>query len=165
MNFTGRFQSENVTDIVESGSGNMRLIPRSMFALLLLAATSGFANADVSELSTEALQAMIADDVIVIDVRRDDEWKRTGLVAGSHPITFFDARGRYDVADWLSQVEAISDGDERTRKVVLICARGVRSSKIAKLLDKRLGFQEIYNVTDGINHWIDAGKPVEKFVP
>ena len=143
----------------------MRLIPRSVSALLVLAATSGFAKADVSELSTEALAAMIADDVIVIDVRRDDEWKRTGMVAGSHPITFFDARGRYDVADWLSQVEAISEGDERTRKVVLICARGVRSSKIAKLLDKRLGFEEIYNVTDGINHWIDAGKPVEKFTP
>ena len=141
----------------------VRLIPRSLSCLLMFAALSGFAHADVSELSTDALQAMIADDVIVIDVRREDEWKHTGVLAGSHAITFFDARGRYDIADWLEQVEAISDGDERSRKIVLICARGVRSSKIANLLDKRLGFKEVYNVTDGINHWIDAGKPVERY--
>lgn len=145
----------------------MRLNCRRLSGLLMLAvlSVSGFASADVSELTNEALEALVTDDVIVIDVRRDDEWKRTGVIAGSHPITFFDARGRYDVADWLSRVEAISDADERSRKVVLICARGVRSSKIANLLDQRLGFSEVYNVTKGIDHWIDAGKPVEKHQP
>lgn len=145
----------------------MRLNSRRLSGLLMLAVLSvtGVTNADVSELTNEGLEALVADDVIVIDVRRDDEWKRTGLIAGSHPITFFDARGRYDVADWLSRVEAISEADERSRKVVLICARGVRSSKIANLLDQRLGFTEVYNVTKGIDHWIDAGKPVEKHQP
>jgi len=144
-----------------------KTINRCVNYAVLLAAffISSDAIADVGELNNQALSEMITDDVIIIDVRRDDEWKRTGVLAGSYPITFFDARGRYDVADWLSQVDAISEADERGQKVVLICAAGVRSAKIAGLLDKRLGFTEIYNVTHGIDHWIERGNPVEPYNP
>ncbi len=137
---------------------------RTIFVVSALC-LSRLASAGVTELDNAALESMLDDDVIVIDVRRIDEWESTGLVNGSHPITFFDARGRYDVADWLSQVDNISDDNEKEKKIVLICARGVRSAKIASLLDKRLGFKNIYNVSDGINHWIKKGKPVEKYQP
>ncbi len=47
--------------------------------------------------------------------------------------------------------------------VILICARGVRTSKIAELLDKRLGYTQVHNVTAGINAWLKEERPVVKW--
>lgn len=114
--------------------------------------------ADVTEVDNDALQLLHARGVTIIDVRRQDEWEQTGLVPGSHAITFFDEKGRYDVRQWLDQVSRITSPD---KPVVLICAHGVRSSKIAELLDKRLGYADVHNVTEGIVSWIKSNNPVE----
>ena len=98
----------------------------------------------------------------IIDIRRTDEWLSTGIVEDSHGITFFDAKGRYDVNAWLAELsELVKPGEP----FVLICARGVRSSKIAELLDRRLGYSAVHNVTDGIFDWLEKGKPVVSWNP
>ena len=115
---------------------------------------------DVTQVSNNELQAMVAEGATVIDVRRLDEWQRTGVIEGSHTVTFFDRHGRYDVQAWLDEIGKITTPD---KPVVLICARGVRTSKIATLLDKRLGFTQVHNVTSGIDDWIEQGLPVAKY--
>ncbi len=124
-------------------------------AFVLLSATS--AVADVTELNTQELQKLQSEGVTIIDVRRADEWAQTGMLEGSHGITFFDEKGRYDVDAWLAEVSSLTVPEQ---PVVLICAHGVRSSKIARLLDKHLGFTAVHNVTDGIYAWLDDKQPV-----
>lgn len=121
---------------------------------------AGFA--DVGELDNAALERMQADGVAIIDVRRVDEWKAKGMVEGSHGITFFDAKGNYDVTAWLDKVGAVVQPDQ---PVVLICDQGVRSSKIAEFLDKRLGYADVHNVTGGISAWIGEDRPVVDWQP
>lgn len=115
------------------------------------------AFAEVTELDNPSLQELQEQGVAIIDVRRADEWLQTGIVEGSHGITFFDEKGRYDVNAWLDELSKHVSKDD---PFVLICARGVRSSKIAELLDKRLGYAGVHNVTKGIYEWIKKEKPV-----
>ena len=130
------------------------------FRLLVVTFALGLpiqAMADVTEVDNASLQSLQAQGVTIIDVRRPDEWTDTGIIEGSHGITFFDAQGRYDADAWLAELSELVKPDE---PFILICARGVRSSKIAGFLDKRLGYSDVHNVTAGILDWIKQGEPV-----
>lgn len=134
--------------------------------LLVLATTLvsliNLAWADVIEVNNDELEKLRADGVAIIDVRRQDEWEYTGLIEGSHPLTFFDKKGRYDAEAWLTELDAIV---KQNQPFVLICARGVRSAKIADFLDKRLGYSQVHNVTKGILAWLGEKRAVEAFNP
>ena len=130
--------------------------------VLMIATAAPTLRADVTELDHAGLRALIAAGVPVIDVRREDEWRERGVIAGSHLVTFFDADGRYDVEAWLAGIAGIADPDE---PVVLVCAHGVRSRRIADLLDTRLGFTAVHNVAEGIEGWRANDGPVEPHAP
>lgn len=51
----------------------------------------------------EALQQGAA----IIDVRRSDEWQLTGVVSGSHLLTFFDEYGGCQPEEWLQQLDQL----------------------------------------------------------
>lgn len=126
-------------------------------ALLCVMASSSYA--DVEEIDNDALAALIAEGVPVVDVRRIDEWQATGVIDGAHTLTFFDKHGRYDAQKWLAALDEIAP---KGTPVILICAAGVRSKSIAELLDKRLGYTGVRNHTKGMQDWIKAKKPVIK---
>ena len=131
-------------------------------ALVLVCCLPFGVSADVTNIDNEKLEQLREQGVAIIDVRRVDEWQETGVIEGSHAITFFDAKGNYNVDDWLSKVSDIAQSDQ---PIVLICAQGVRTSKIAEFLDKRLGFTQVRNVTEGISAWIEEGHPVVEWTP
>jgi len=58
------------------------------------------AYAELIHITDEKLLALIDAGTPVIDVRRADEWKKTGVIEDSHLLTFFDKRGRYDAPAW-----------------------------------------------------------------
>jgi len=126
--------------------------------LLLGVATA--ALADIEEVDNQSLEALMAEGVAVIDVRRIDEWQATGVIDGAHTLTFFDKNGRYDAGKWLAELEKIAP---KGTPVVLICEAGVRSKNIADLLDKQLGYTGIHNHTKGMRAWRKADKPVVKY--
>lgn len=134
----------------------MRLIIRQCLVLLLLCISSA-AWADIIEIDNGALQKLIEDGVPVVDVRRVDEWRKTGVIEGAHTLTFFDKQGRYDANKWLEALDKIAP---KGKPVILICAAGVRSKSIAGLLDKRLGYTGVHNHTKGMLDWVGKGLPV-----
>jgi len=136
---------------------NVVRIAIALFASLLLSVGQAFA--DIIEVDNEALKRLIEQGVPVVDVRRDDEWQKNGVIEGAHLLTFFDKRGRYDAKKWLEELEKITATDE---PFVLICEHGVRSKTISNLLDKRLGYTQVHNVTDGMHSWVKSGAPVIK---
>ena len=60
---------------------------------LLKVSAPKFKNINNSE-----LKELLKKGVRLIDVRRPDEWKETGIVKGSHLLSFFDGRGRVNPA-------------------------------------------------------------------
>lgn len=130
---------------------------RLFMALLLGAAFVLPARAEVTKIDNQQLKALMEQGVPVIDIRRPEEWKQTGVVKGSHLITFFDARGRYDVRAWLDKLAPIAGKDD---PFILICRTGNRTGTVSRFLDQKLGYKKVYDVKKGITDWIRKGNPV-----
>ena len=117
------------------------------------AARIGETGLSVQDAHTGALTG----DITLIDIRRPDEWARTGVGEGAVPI---DMR----TPDFTNRLLAAVDGD-RSAPIALICARGVRSRVLrTRLMDA--GFTRILDVPEGMlgsgagQGWIGAGLPI-----
>lgn len=105
----------------------------------------------------QAHQAAQAGEIILVDIRRPDEWGRTGIGAGAVPI---DMRA----ADFIETLLVHTKGD-RARPVALICARGVRSARMSARLAEA-GFERVINVPEGMlgsgagPGWLKRGLPL-----
>jgi rhodanese-related sulfurtransferase len=94
----------------------------------------------------------------VIDIRRPEEWRATGVVEGSRGMTFVDTNGRV-MPDFLETFTATVDRDQ---PVVLICRTGNRTDALARYLVEQMGYSQVYNVQDGIMGWLREGRPVNR---
>ncbi|HID46046.1 MAG TPA: rhodanese-like domain-containing protein [Chromatiaceae bacterium] len=128
-----------------------------LLLIMLLLAFPAFSA--VTHIDNAELEKLVSAGVPVIDIRRAEEWQQTGVVEGSHLITFFDKRGNYNVPAWLEQLAPIADKDE---PFILICRTGNRTGTVSNFLDRKLGYKKVYNVRKGITDWIAKGKPVVK---
>ncbi len=115
------------------------------------AAVHGYTN-----VSNEELKSLLQQGITLVDIRRPEEWRQTGVIKGSHKITLFDSNGRV-MPDFQEKFEAITDPDE---PVALICRTGNRTAVASKMLSQQLGYKKIYNVERGITDWIRKGNPV-----
>lgn len=108
----------------------------------------------------EALEHASSDKIVLIDIRRPDEWARTGVAQGAHPI---DMR-REDFTQALAAVA----GADKSRPIALICARGVRSARLSLQLSEA-GYSNIIDVPEGMlgsragPGWLESGLPVARF--
>jgi rhodanese-related sulfurtransferase len=103
------------------------------------ALTEDFAG-DVIDAPT-AQQLVAEGKLMLIDIRRPDEWAKTGVAEGAVPL---DMR-REDFAEAL---KALAQGNT-SAPIALICARGVRSARTANMLASA-GFDNISDVPEGM---------------
>jgi rhodanese-related sulfurtransferase len=127
-----------------------------VLSLVMVVAAAAPAGAEVVHVSSSELAALLAEGVPVVDVRQPEEWRQTGVVEGSHLLTFFDSRGRYDARAWLRELSSVADQET---PVILICRTGNRTRMIADFLDRQVGYRKVYNVSQGIVRWINDGRP------
>lgn len=126
----------------------------------LLAACS--ARAGVIDIDSAELAQLAAAGVPVIDIRTKPEWVETGIVPGSHLLTFFDERGKADPAAWLARVKAIAKpGDP----LIVICRSGNRTRPVSQFLSQQAGYARVYNVRNGILAWAKEGRPMVSAAP
>ncbi|MDL5050176.1 rhodanese-like domain-containing protein [Oscillatoria amoena NRMC-F 0135] len=50
---------------------------------------------------------------------------------------------------------------DKNKPVFVYCASGVRSNSTAKKLIRQ-GFKEVYDLSGGLDAWVQSGKPIEK---
>ncbi len=112
------------------------------------------------QISVEAAYRMAeAGEILLIDIRRPDEWAASGSPASGHRL---DMR-REDFTDALLELT----GGAQDARVALICARGVRSSRLTNRLIEA-GFTNIIDVPEGMlgsaagPGWVRAGLPVDR---
>lgn len=115
------------------------------------------ADSGVRTVSTADLAPLLERGITLIDIRRADEWRATGVIAGSHLITAFDAEGHLRPT-FMAEVAAVTAPD---RPLALLCRSGNRSAVAARLLTGESGFRTVYSVAGGINDWLRDGRPVE----
>lgn len=128
----------------------------------LLLAASGIASADVVNIDDAEVARLMSQGVQVIDIRTPEEWKQTGLVPGSHPLMYYDERGRSDPQGWIAKASAIAKpGDP----VILICRSGNRSKSAADYLAQKAGFSKVYNASGGMLAWTKAGRATVQSAP
>lgn len=143
------------------GGGALALVGAGFFATggrnLYYAAISEDVAEQISV--AEAHRQAEAGDILLIDIRRPDEWRATGSPASGHRL---DMR-REDFTEALLEIA----GGALDARVALICARGVRSSRLTNRLTDA-GFSGIIDVPEGMlgsaagPGWIRAGLPVDR---
>ncbi len=125
--------------------------PNLLYSLLAQEVEGGTLSAP------EVHAAALAGDITLIDIRRPDEWSATGSGEGAHRL---DLRR----ADFVGELAKLTGGD-RDAPIALICARGVRSSRLANRLTEA-GFTQIIDVPEGMlgsaagPGWLARGLPV-----
>ena len=101
----------------------------------------------VLEVDAERARALLGSDdpPALVDIR--EEWElESGTIAGSEHIPMGDVGARLD--------------PERDRNIVLYCAHGNRSLRLAKAMHEH-GFEDVVSLAGGIVAWAEAGLPVE----
>ena len=89
---------------------NWNFMPRLLLSCCLLLAAFG-ARADVVDIDNAELAKLAASGVPVIDIRTRPEWEETGIVPGSHLLTFFDERGNAGGIGKLASCAVNADGN------------------------------------------------------
>jgi molybdopterin/thiamine biosynthesis adenylyltransferase/rhodanese-related sulfurtransferase len=106
-------------------------------------------RAEISELdSSRARELVEAGDVLVVDVREQDEWDE-GHIPGAVHIP----RGNLE-----SRIERAAP--DPGRPIVLYCSAGNRSAFAARTLDE-LGYEDVSSLAGGFTDWKRNGFPVE----
>ncbi len=104
----------------------------------------------VKHITPEKAFALLEEQkAILIDVREADETKRDEIPMENvfyHPMSV--------ILDRMNYIP-------KNQNIILICNEGVRSTKIANLLN-RAGYPSIANLDGGIVSWIQANLPYRK---
>lgn len=110
----------------------------------------------------EAFRRAAEGSIVLIDIRLPSEWRRTGVGVNAIPITKH--QSLYNFVDQLKNVAGSED-----RPIALICAEGVRSANIQKVL-MEFGFKGVIDVHEGMEGsesgpgWIESGLPVTPYI-
>ena len=126
--------------------------------LLLLLPLCGFAAQPHTNIDNAQLKELLAQGVPLYDIRRPEEWRQTGVVEGSRLLTFVDSSGT-PLPDFMPRFAAAVGKND---PVILICRVGNRTEALARILVEKFGYTQVYNVRQGITHWIVEGNPVAK---
>lgn len=104
------------------------------------------------ELTSKELAAQPAGKILV-DIRKPEEWRSTGVIAGCYLLTFTDA----DIDGWLAALARIAAPDD---DLVLVCRSGRRTGIILDFLHSQTPYRQAQHLADGILGWIGNGLPV-----
>jgi len=153
--------------------GNLRALPLALAASLLLVSTAACSpkdgaqsRASMLEISAPDAHRMVqAGELKLIDIRRPEEWRQTGVAQGAARINMLHPAGMRGFAEAVLQ-EA---GGNIDAPIGIICRTGNRTTQMQQHL-QAAGFSKIYNIKEGMAGsaagpgWIRQGLPVEACV-
>ena len=110
-----------------------------------------------TQLQCHELKELLTGELVLVDIRREEEWAATGVIEGSLGLTFFDQSGNADAADWLRRLDQLVPV---SKPLALICRSGYRTGLVCDFLSQVSQRAQIYNVAGGILDWLAAGFPI-----
>ena len=106
------------------------------------------------EIEVTQLKNLLDNNAVVVDIRREEEWKQTGVIFGSILSTFFNKDGTANINIFLDDLKE-SVSPEQT--ILLICRTGRRTKVAAKFMRSNTEFKEVFSVIGGITEWKKQG--------
>jgi len=137
---------------------NMTYLSQTRLFVLCQVALMFLVTAAFAETMTvqQAYEAVKNDEIILLDIRTEGEWKDSGIGEGAWPLNLKHKQ-------FASKLFAIIDANP-DKKIGLICAVGGRSGYVIGALEQR-GHKNIIDVSEGMfgsakgPGWLKAGLP------
>jgi rhodanese-related sulfurtransferase len=132
------------------------------FFLLAFCFAAHAQNTDAEISAQETYDLLQNGDITLIDIRRPEEWRQTGVAKGAKRINMLHPKGLQGFAQEVYNAV----GGDLNAPIALICRTGSRTSRIQPIL-KQVGFTNVRHVPEGTlgnrqqKGWIDQGLPVE----
>lgn len=101
------------------------------------------------------------DGIIIIDIRREDEWREIGVIDGAITITAFGESGNIHPE---FQKKLLNIAPSEKTPIMLYCHIGGRTTSLGNALINQLGYSNVSHLTDGIVGWLADGNKVVTYV-
>ncbi len=108
----------------------------------------------LGHLSSDELLVAQAQGAVIVDIRREDEWQKTGIIDGAKTITAFTKAGRLH-QDFQQKFSSLVPSLKTP--IVLYCRTGNRTTKLGNALISQLGYSNLSHLRKGITGWIKDG--------
>ena len=115
----------------------------------------------LGELSPSAFIDAKDNGGIVIDIRREEEWKETGILQGSNTITAFTKDGNIHPDFPKKFFDLINDIDV---PILLYCRTGNRTGILGQALIDQVGQTNVSHLSEGIVGWKKQGLPTVDYM-
>ena len=123
-------------------------------AAVISAAAIGFGlyqpEAHAENLTLEALSGQAlstSEDTLLVDIRRPDEWKQTGVIEGALLVTYTDPQ---------SFLQAVQPHLHEGQKLALVCRSGNRTSQATRQIAQLVN-GPVIDVQGGMNRILREG--------
>ena len=113
-------------------------------------------------LSSAELMTYQSNGVVIVDIRRNEEWRDTGIINGAKTITAFTKAGSLHPDFQEKFTELVSDPDT---PFVLYCRSGRRTGILRDALETSMGFTKAMHLSGGIVGWKKDGKNLVNYTP
>ena len=102
------------------------------------------------------------DGVVIVDIRRPDEWSQTGVIAGAKTVTAFETNGCLHPEFQQKFIALVPSPDT---PVLLYCRSGSRTANLGTALLEQLGFSQVTHLRGGILSWKADGYDTIDYEP
>ncbi|MCW9048286.1 MAG: rhodanese-like domain-containing protein [Gammaproteobacteria bacterium] len=138
-----------MAQLIEFATNNLLLVSAlAVIAALIIKTEIGLKFTNIQQLNVnEAVRLMNDSEVVVLDVRENNEYK-TGHIRDSIHIPMS------SLAKRLTELEK-----HKNKQILAYCRSGSRSNSACRTLNKQ-GFENVSNLAGGIMSWTNANLPV-----
>ena len=114
------------------------------------------------DVSPKELITYQSTGVVIVDIRRKEEWKDTGIINGAKTITAFTKAGSLHPDFQEKFTKLVSDPDT---PFLLYCRTGRRTGILRDALETSMGFKKAMHLSGGIVGWRKDGKKLVNYTP
>jgi len=112
--------------------------------------------------SNEDLETALQNETLVIDIRRPEEWRATGIIEGAELVTAFTKSGQLHPE---FQQKFSSLATNLNTPIMLYCRTGNRTTSLGNALIKQLGFTNVGHLDAGIVGWQKDNRSMVAYQP
>ena len=108
-------------------------------------------------ISSDELITLINKNGVALDIRTEEQWKKTGIIKGSFQETAFSKEGKFNVY-LMDKVRALAGAESQNIEIAFISNDGETASILGNAFAEDLGFTNVFVLRGGIKAWIEEKK-------
>ncbi len=114
-------------------------------------------------ITSDQLNNLLKKNAVVLDIRTEDQWIKTGVIKESFQETAFDKNGKFNVY-LMDRVRALAGAESQNIEIIFVSHDGETASILGNAFAEDLGFKNVYVLDGGIKAWISEEKALVSFL-